>query len=156
MENHTVHEELTALVDRHADRLHEISEELASDKPSPEQWSVKEILGHLVDSAANNHQRFVRAQFTAFLSFPEYKQNQWVASQRYDAYDWQSLVELWRLLNRHLAHVLRHVPPEALEARCVIGEKEPTTLMFLMEDYVDHLEHHLRQIAARAKLEEMQ
>ena len=63
-------------------RLIEIPEAAATYKPDPDRWSKKEILGHLIDSASNNHQRFVRAQFTARLEFPEYEQKSWVKSQR--------------------------------------------------------------------------
>ena len=64
-------------------------------------WTKKEILGHLIDSAAINHQRFVRAQFTDDLVFDGYVQDDWVKVQDYQNRDWRELVELWHGYNRH-------------------------------------------------------
>src|SRR5579872_3952278 len=86
-------------------RLIAIGEVGAARISGPEKWSRKEILGHLIDSAANNHQRFVRLQIEDLLEFPGYQQNDWVSRQKYDARKWIELVELWSVYNRHLAHV---------------------------------------------------
>lgn len=126
-------------------RLQGISEETAGNAPAPQQWSKKEILGHLIDSASNNHQRFVRLQNQDRVELPSYEQNEWVRAQNYAGRDWQDLVELWLAYNRHLAHVIRHSDPAA--ARHVW--KAPGAeydLGFLMEDYLRHLQHHLAQI----------
>ncbi len=129
-------------------RLVDIGEEDAA-RPAPGGWSKKQILGHLIDSAGNNHQRFVRAQFTTLLEFPPYEQDAWVAAQSYATEPWPDLVNLWLLLNRHLVHVMRATPEECLTHGCSIGGKDPVILAFLMEDYVRHLEHHLEQIFTR-------
>jgi hypothetical protein len=112
---------------------------------APGAWSPKEILGHLIDSAANNHQRFVRAQ-QGPLTLPGYEQDHWVRSQHYDSASWSDLVTLWRAFNVHLAHVITHVPDSALATECRIGQGEPVPLGFLIDDYVVHLKHHLAQI----------
>src|SRR5258708_6886352 len=78
-----------------------------------EKWSRKEILGHLIDSAANNHQRFVRLQIETTLALPSYRQPDWVRVQHYQERSWSDLVELWIAYNRHLAHVMRHANPQA-------------------------------------------
>ena len=109
-------------------------------------WSVKEIVGHLIDSAANNHQRFVRAQHAQRLEFAGYEQNLWVRSQDYQSYPWHELVDFWMLYNRHLAYVITRVPAAALKISCRIGDDKPVTLGFLIEDYLRHLRHHVRQI----------
>ena len=109
-------------------------------------WSKKQILGHLIDSAGNNHQRFVRGQLTPHLEFPNYAQEEWVAAQSYNTESWPDLVNLWLLLNRHLLHVVRNIAPERLSHTCSIGGKAPMTLSAIFEDYVGHLEHHLSQI----------
>ena len=109
-------------------------------------WCRKEILGHLIDSAANNHHRFVRAQFQAEMTFPRYVQDEWIAAQGYRERPWSELVELWRLYNRHLLHVMGRVPSQALGHRCSVSADEPDTLRDHMVDYVDHLRHHLGQI----------
>ena len=141
--------ELLRSVDDAAASLRSVSEESAAAKPTPEVWSVKEVVGHLIDSAANNHQRFVRAQHAPRFEFPGYEQNLWVRSQDYQSCPWRELVDFWVLYNRHLAHVVRRVPAPALEISCRIGEDESVTLGFLIEDYVRHLRHHLNQIAER-------
>jgi hypothetical protein len=116
-------------------------------KPAPEKWSKKEILGHLVDSAANNHLRFVRAQLAEkeFVSFA-YEQNFFVSSQQYQNCSSADLVAFWQAYNIHLAHVIQHINPEVLGTLCRIGNYEPVTFEFLVKDYNDHLVHHLNQI----------
>ena len=120
-------------------------------------WSAKQIVGHLVDSAANNHRRFVLAQFADDLVFDGYAQEEWVGAQRYDRASWPLLVELWRSYNLHLAHVMSHAPAEALTrqraahsldriAWQAVDAARPATLEYLMRDYVGHLKSHLRQI----------
>jgi hypothetical protein len=109
-------------------------------------WSKKEILGHLVDSASNNHQRFVRMQLADNLSLPRYTQDEWVAVQAYGNSPWEDLVRLWSSYNVHLAQVIRNVRVETLGNRCSVGGGEPVTLQYLMDDYLVHLKHHLGQI----------
>ena len=126
-------------------RLAAISEDAAGTKPGPNQWSKKEILGHLIDSASNNHQRFVRLQNEESVVLSSYQQNEWVRVQNYGGRGWHELVELWLAYNRHLAHVMRHSDVNA--ARHVW--KAPGAeydLEYLMEDYLRHLRHHLAQI----------
>ena len=139
-------DELTQIVDATALELKACDEESARIKTTPNQWSIQEILGHLVDSAANNHQRFVRAQEVEVLTFPKYEQDSWVSKQAYNTVPWSDLIELWRLYNRHLAHVMRHVPTEKLTVECRIAPYEPVTLQFLLEDYLVHMQHHLGKI----------
>lgn len=88
--------DLRETVDRAAEQLLEVSEEAAAVRPSPGRWSAKEVVGHLIDSAAHNHQRFVRAQWQERLVFAGYEQDAWVAAQRYGDAPWVELVVLWR------------------------------------------------------------
>jgi hypothetical protein len=127
-------------------RLCNISEADAALRSAPGRWSKKEILGHLIDSAGNNHQRFVRAQFVPSLEFPGYEQEAWVAAQAYATESWPDLVNLWLLLNRHLVHIIEAMPETSFAHECVIGANPPVTLSFLITDYLRHLEHHLDQI----------
>jgi hypothetical protein len=129
-----------------AARLAAISEEDAGRPPAPGKWSPKEIIGHLLDSASNNHQRFVRAQLSDSYSCPSYEQEKWVATQYYRAEPWYDLLNLWVLYNRHLLHVMRHVQESALDTQITIRDKAPVPLSHVMIDYVRHLEHHLGQI----------
>ena len=122
-----------------------ISEEAAGKRTGPDDWSRKEILGHLVDSASNNHQRFVRLQSEALLIMPTYQQNDWVRVQSYAAREWRDLVELWLAFNRHLAHVMRHTDPTA-GGHVWQAPGAQYTLEFQIEDYLRHLRHHMAQI----------
>lgn len=126
-------------------------------RPAPGKWSPREIIGHLIDSASNNHQRFVRMRERDDLVVDGYAQDEWVAAQRYQDAPWMELVLLWELYNRHLARVMSATPaPDRdrlrtrhnldVRAFLTVPSDEPTTLGYFMSDYVDHLEHHLRQI----------
>ncbi len=131
-------------------------------RPRPHAWSPREVIGHLIDSASNNHQRFVRAQFQEDLVFPGYDQNAWVEAQQYAQTPWTTLVELWVALNLHIARVMA-ATPESIRLRPVLEHNlhviawetvpasQPTTLDYFMGDYVNHLEHHLRQILDRER-----
>ena len=141
--------QLRSTVEKTLLRLREVDETAARRKPAPEKWSIQEILGHLIDSAVNNHHRFIRAQEAGdVLVFPKYEQDYWVTRQGYNEACWPELIDLWRLYNHHLCHVIQSVDPDALAVECRIGPGEPVTLQFLIEDYLYHLEHHLSQIHA--------
>lgn len=111
-------------------------------------WIRKEILGHLVDSAMNNHQRFVRAQLTSPLRWPGYEQETWVTLHAYRARPWSELVSLWVAVNRHVAAVIETVPADKLATPCLIGDREASSLEWWMTDYLRHLRHHIAQIEA--------
>lgn len=143
-------------VDTSAARLRALSGAEAAVRPAPGKWSRKEIIGHLIDSATNNHGRFVRAQLQDDLVFEGYEQAEWVDVQRYQAREWAELVLLWQSLNHHLAHVMETTETNALTkprarhnldrlAWQPVSATEPTTLEYFMRDYLGHLKHHLRQ-----------
>jgi broad specificity phosphatase PhoE len=117
-----------------------------STRPRDNKWAMKEILGHLLDSASNNHQRFVRATLQGNLTFPGYDQARLVDLQRFSDVDWNFLVDFWAAYNRFLAHVINSLPAEAAKVTCNIGDNKPATLEWLAQDYVAHLKHHLNQI----------
>ena len=139
-------DELIRTVEDAAGFLKRIPESKASQSPLPAGWSRIQILGHLIDSASNNHQRFVRALQVSALEFPKYEQDQWVELQNYKNAPWPELVDLWRLYNRHLARIIESVPADKLETSCKIGPSEPMTLRELIEDYLRHLKHHVTQL----------
>lgn len=147
----SIAENIILTVDAAADKLEPIPADVARRKVSSEVWSVKELIGHLLDSAVNNHHRFVRAQERDPLRFPKYEQNDWVVAQDYNASPWPELVTLWKLYNHHLARVIAYIPKEKLKVVCHIGDYEPVTLEYLIVDYLEHLQHHLRQIRERIK-----
>ena len=143
---HDILQEHENLIAHALPRLQAITEAESSVRPAEEKWSKKEILGHLVDSASNNHQRFVRAQLSAEIRLPEYDQEAWVRTQSYQTESWNDLVQLWKLYNLHLIHTAAKIPEEKLKSMCFIGDNPPVTLEFIITDYVRHLRHHLEQI----------
>ncbi|MGB6384641.1 MAG: DinB family protein [Terriglobales bacterium] len=120
--------------------------EQVETKPTPSAWSPKEELGHLLDSAANNHQRIVRAQLQDNPAMPSYEQNRWVAIHAYQRRDWKELIELWQALNRQLLAAAEAVPDSAWSRTLTVAGSEPLTLQFVFEDYVVHMLHHLKHI----------
>ena len=131
-------------------RLLELDNADTSARPSENKWAKKEILGHLLDSASNNHQRFVRAALQGNLTFPGYEQNALVELGHYTEIDWNFLVDFWAAYNRFLAHVINNLPAEAAKVTCNIGDNAPATLEWIASDYVAHLKHHLNQILGQA------
>ena len=129
-----------------AGQLRQIDEASASRRPAPGKWSRKEILGHLIDSAANNHQRFVRLQLIATIDLPGYDGDEWVRVQRYQERPWREIIDLWVMYNTQLASLIRDVNPEALGHIWHTPEGKDVDLEFIMRDYVVHVRHHLSQI----------
>jgi len=149
--------DLRETVERAAPLLLTLSDDESKKPCSPDKWSPREIIGHLIDSASNNHQRFVRAQFQNDLVFPGYAQEDWVRVQGYRDAPWKELVTLWHSYNLQLARVMAAAPENVRlkEHRKhnlhqigwrIIPEGEGATLDYLMSDYVGHLKSHLQQI----------
>ena len=127
-------------------QLKRMNADALRNKPDSQNWSKSEILGHLIDSAANNHQRFVRAMSDSAVLFPAYDQEAWVSVQRHNVQPWHSLVDLWSAYNKHLAHVIESIPEATQGVACTIGTDRPVPLAFLVEDYLRHLKHHLKDL----------
>lgn len=142
---------LRALVHELPRELLAISETDAARPSASGGWSRKELLGHLIDSATVNHQRFVRAQLETGFSFV-YQQNEWVDLQRYRNRSWEELVTLWTALNRHLLYAIEAIPEDKLQNLCGQGSEggpgkvEPWTLAYRIPDYLQHMRHHIEQI----------
>lgn len=138
-------------------KLLEVSSHDFAEKPSPDKWSKKEILGHLIDSAYNNHQRFLRASQQDDLVFWGYDQVDWVRQNDYQHRELTELVHSWATVNFHLARLIAQIPPERLNRETVnhnfhqicmnrIAEGQASSLGYLVWDYLFHLEHHLVQL----------
>ena len=138
-------------------RLMEITEARSAQRPAAGKWSPREIIGHLIDSAANNHGRFVRAQVEDDMVFPGYDQEAWVRVQRYNEQSWTHLVTLWHAYNSHIAAIVEGFSQERLSlprtrhnlheiAWRTIPRDEPATLEYFIRDYLGHMKHHLAQI----------
>lgn len=137
---------LLAAIDAAEPALRVVSAEESLVPVLPGGWSRRQLIGHLIDSAANNHLRFLRAALQGEVAMPGYDQAGNVRVQAVQEAEWLLLVSLWVSYNRYLAHVIAHLPEERLEALCRIGGGEPVTLKFLAEDYLAHMRHHLGQI----------
>lgn len=155
--NGEVLEDFRRTVEETSARLLSITEDESRAPLAEGKWSAKETIGHLIDSAANNHQRFVRAQFKDDLIFDGYAQDEWIQAQKYNEEPWPLLVGLWRHYNLHLAHVMTSAPESIRSAGrarhnfqqigfAPVSPDEPSTLEHLMLDYIEHLKSHLRQI----------
>jgi hypothetical protein len=148
-ESHAMVSSLSSVLVRALPHLSAIPEQAAAQRPAPNKWSKKEILGHLIDSAANNHQRFVRLQLERELSLPGYEQDDWVRVGRYQDLPWTELIALWAAYNRHLATIIESIDPSALN-HVWHSPGGDVTLEFIATDYVRHLKHHLQQIGLSA------
>jgi DinB superfamily len=144
---------LFAIVEKAKLELEAIDEERASLKAIENKWSMKEIIGHLIDSAANNHQRFVRLQNTKEKVSITYDQEFWVNAQAYQSEKWRDLLGLWYFYNKHLAHVMANLNQAMLDNKCDMGYSEEKPLTFVVNDYLRHLEHHLNQILSGVEAE---
>ena len=142
----SIGDELSHLVQEAEPLLHQVGNAQATFRPAPDKWSKKEIVAHLIDSASNNHQRFVRAASDGKLDFPGYDQDKMIAAQNPNITSWELLIELWSAYNRYLAYVIGQLPDASAETLCSIGGKKAVTLLWLAGDYVEHLKHHLTQV----------
>lgn len=131
-------------------------------KPQPDKWSAKQIIGHLIDSANNNHRRFVKAQYQNNLIFIGYEQESWVEVQDYQNLDWLYLLEMWKTYNLFICRIIENISEDKLNKMTTEHnyhnmawgkdkdsfplEGEPSNLAFLIEDYIGHLKHHITQI----------
>ena len=151
--------DLRATIEKATPLLADIGDDASRHRPGPRKWCPREVLGHLIDSASNNHGRFVRALEQDSLIFPGYDQDAWVEAQAYRDIPWQDLIALWCDFNLHIARVMEAAPGEERSrlrkehnldeiAWKTIPRNTPATLDYLMEDYVGHLKHHLNQIVA--------
>jgi len=139
--------ELRQLVERVLPELGEISDDKAALESEPGKWTRKEVLGHLIDSACNNHRRWIVGQTPGLAKFDGYEQNVWVSRQHYAEESWADIVALWAAYNRHLRHVVSRTPLEhMLLAATSPDGAGPVTVGFLMQDYVGHIRHHLEQV----------
>jgi hypothetical protein len=141
--------QLETLVARTARELAEFTDSEAAEPVISGGWSRKQVLGHLIDSASNNHQRFVRALLQDELRWPNYDQVGCVRVQHFQDASWNALVELWTSFNGLLAHVLARAPEAKRKTQCIIGDGTPMSLEELAEDYLRHMQHHLEQIRSR-------
>ena len=153
---------LRAAIDEGVGLFRGVSEERTAKRPAPDEWCAREVIGHLIDSACNNHRRFIINQDADRLIVDLYQQNVWVARQQYAERAAAELVPMWAAYNRHIARVIEAMPDEVLtRGRGPIGQfsfpysgmpsSDVVTLRHLVEDYVGHIRHHFNQIRSILK-----
>lgn len=125
--------------------LFEIDDLTFSEELTSEKWSKKEILGHLIDSATNNHQRFVRCQFEDIPTIT-YDQNNWNKYNYYQQINNNQIIEFWTIYNKQLVVLIKNISTENLLRECITSDGKADSIAFLFSDYVEHLEYHLKQI----------
>ena len=132
-------------------RLTAIPLDKAAQHPAPGKWSKQQELGHLIDSAWNNHARIIRVQLEEAPALPGYQQEGWVERQGYGEREWRGLIAAWAAANEHLLAAAERVPASAWSRRCTVGGSEPVTLGFVVDDYLDHMLHHLEHIGVEVE-----
>jgi DinB family protein len=140
---------LMQTVDREVANLRFKTDEQASVPRAPGKWCAKEELGHLIDSASNNHIRFVVGALDGHFQGASYAQDEWVRLHGYTTMSWSAIVELWFAYNSLLSGLLDRIPESRLKAQCVIGTAPPVSLEFLVDDYILHMQHHIDQLLLR-------
>jgi hypothetical protein len=127
-----------------------VPEAMVDIKPQPEDWSVKQIACHLVDSASNNHQRFTRLQRTNRLELPPYEPEPWVAVEKPETIAWPILFTLLKSYNSFVLHLVRNLDPACLGHVWVVNN-EQKSLEYLTRDYYRHLEWHIAHLEKRIR-----
>lgn len=136
------------LIDSFHEQVLKTHYEITKIKLAEDKWSLREIMGHLIDSASNNHQRFVRLQFGDLLDFPAYDGEEWIRTQKYNSMIWDVLVALWYNYNCLLLHVIENVDETTLGNVWVKGE-DAIPLKQLINDYYKHMELHIEHFNNR-------
>jgi hypothetical protein len=143
---------LREMIDRELPHLEALTEEAANQTDGrPASWTRKQELGHLIDSAANNHMRIVLASIDGEFRGMGYAQDKWVAAHAWGELEWKFLVDLWHRFNTLLAHLVERIGEGQMENRCVIGWGV-VNLRFVIEDYVVHMQHHIDHLLARKRI----
>lgn len=140
---------LRQTIEREWPHLCDLTDERASVPRAPGKWSAKEELGHLIDSAANNHIRFVRGSIEAEYRGPGYSQNEWVRLHGYSSMGWETIRNFWLQYNTLLAELVQRIPESRLQTPCFIGTNPEVTLEFVINDYILHMQHHIDQLLRR-------
>ncbi|MGD8780677.1 MAG: DinB family protein [Ignavibacteria bacterium] len=149
---HNLSIQLKTIIEETIGKLKAVSQDEWNHRSAPGKWTKKEILGHLIDSAANNHQRFVKVQFEETPTII-YNPDNWNAVQKYNDADVSTLIDLFITYNNHLAYIIANTPGGNFSKLCNIGKEKPVTLEWLITDYIRHLKHHLEQITHITEVE---
>jgi len=140
--------ELRKIITDYSLKVSALSEEEFSAKPSPNKWSKKEVLGHLIDSAQNNLRRFICGQYESAPPKIVYDQDYWVKANNYQQTDGKEVIAMWEMINNRIATILDAMPPGSYSKECDTGKNSVSlhSLEWLAVDYVKHLKHHFNQV----------
>ena len=144
-------EELLRLVSEWELRLLSLPEEVIGNRRNIQNRTIKQIVGHMVDSASNNTHRIIHLQYNASpLIYPDYanlgNNDRWIAIQNYQNENWENLVQLWKYSNLHIAHVIDNVNPEKLNNEWISALHQQVSLKAMILDYLSHFKLHLNEI----------
>ena len=154
MEKKVAGENIAALVQQWEPILAELPEETLLLKRNSQNRIINQIIGHLIDSASNNHQRMVRLHYNPSLSFPDYTQDndRWIAIQNYQDENWENLVQLWKFFNLHMAHLIMQADDKQLGNVWIDNNGTTVSLQQMIEGYYDHLLLHMNEIQELTKI----
>ena len=143
--------EILQLVNEWEPKLLSFPTDVITQKQNSQGRTIKQILGHLVDSASNNNHRVVHLQYRENpLEFPNYATNgnndRWIAIQNYQDENWEDLVQLWKYFNKHFVHVVNNINPDKLDNVWISAPNKSITLKEMVLSYLDHLKLHLKEI----------
>lgn len=136
------------IVESFYNKLISVESDITGVKLAEDKWSLKEIVGHLIDSASNNHQRFVRLQISDLLDFPPYQGEVWVNNQKHNSMNWGMLISLWYNYNLLLLNIINEIDSSKLE-NVWIKEEAAIPLSELIIHYFRHLELHIEHFNTR-------
>ena len=140
---------LQQTIEREVTALRALTEEQAEVPRGPGKWCPKEELGHLIDSASNNHLRFVGGAIGPEFHGAGYAQDEWVRLHGYAGLPWGHIVNFWFEYNSLLSGLVENIPDEKLSTQCFLSADPPVSLGFIIEDYVMHMRHHIDQLLRR-------
>ena len=148
-----VYLELNSIINDFYNKYKGLDNEIASKRPGTDRWTLKEIVGHLIDSASNNHQRFVRLQIADELIFPGYgKDNsKWLEIEKYNELNFSDIILLWKQYNVLIGNIIKGVDESKLENYWIKSDGDKTTLKYLMIDYVRHIKEHVKHFEETLK-----
>lgn len=149
-------QELLRLIDEWEPILSRLPEDVLKERRNRQNRTVKQILGHMIDSASNNTHRIIHLQYQASpLSFPDYanlgNNDRWIAIQNYQDEDWNNMIQLWKYSNLHIVHVIRNVSEDKLDNVWINALNQEISLRAMIIDYLRHFKLHLCEIAELIK-----
>ncbi len=144
-------QELLQLITEWEPKLAALSEDIVTNRRNRQDRNIKQIVGHMVDSASNNTHRIIHLQYQPLpLVFPDYanlgNNDRWIAIQNYQAEKWDDLLQLWKYSNIHIVHVINNVDRNKLDNEWITALNESVSLKAMITDYLRHFKLHLSEI----------